>query len=258
MLSAGLRGRMSKVPKFSLARDFAMAADEFGIDTNNLDKVISLARLPYPECWFEVAQADRAYFNVAPLEPGDSRISRAGFLCTQLDQHSWSAILFWSYAAGETFAGHMLPPVPSDFMLVVDTKKSEAVEATSFRKADGVSLFSSPNMSDWTGEPGFLIATLALLNSRNAAETQVVVANNKRRRLLRKPLLFDYHLINIPQRYRQRHHLDDDTDPAELRAHFVRGHFKVRKSGIFWWSAYQRGNAKLGFVHHDYRLRLSA
>jgi hypothetical protein len=78
----------------------------------------------------------------------------------------------------------------------------------------------------------------------------------KRRRLLRKPLLFDYHLICIPQRYRERHHLDGDADSAQLRAHFVRGHFKVRKTGIFWWSAYQRGDPKLGFVHKDYKLRL--
>ena len=109
-------------------------------------------------------------------------------------------------------------------------------------------------MSDWVGEPGYLIATLALLNSRNACETQAVEVNNKRRRLLKKPLLFSYHLLCIPQRYKQRHLSASNAELMELRAHFVRGHFKLRKTGLFFWSAYQRGNPRLGFVHKDYVL----
>ena len=212
--------------------------------------------MPFNECWFEVAQADRQYFNSAPLDPGDARLSRVGFLCTQLDQGSFSAQLFWSFTASESFAGFLLPPATSGFMLVVDPKQADAPTATSFRAADGVLpvYHRLSNMSDWVGESGYLIATLALLNSRNASETEEVIANNKRRRLTGKPLLFDYHLVRIPQRYRQRQHLSDQADPMQLRAHFVRGHFKVRRTGVFWWSAYQRGDPKLGFSHHDYVL----
>jgi hypothetical protein len=60
-------------------------------------------------------------------------------------------------------------------------------------------------------------------------------------------------VVNIPQRYKQRHDVAAG-DGAELRAHFVRGHFKARKTGVFFWSAYRRGNPALGFAHKDYRL----
>jgi hypothetical protein len=128
MLAPDLRGRLAKATKFVLRRDFAMAADEFSSDIANINKVLGFARLPYPECWFEVAQNDRKLFAEAGMEETDRRCQRVGFLA----------------AAGD--------------------------------------------------------------------------------------------------------------DPAQLRAHFVRGHFKVRRTGVFFWSAYQRGNPALGFVHKDYAL----
>ena len=37
----------------------------------------------------------------------------------------------------------------------------------------------------------------------------------------------------------------------------VRGHFKHRKTGIFWWSTFFRGNASNGVVVKDYNVKLS-
>jgi hypothetical protein len=215
--------------------------------------------LPFNECWFEVAQADRRFFASAPFEPGDGKVSRVGFLCTLLNhQGSWSAQLFWSFAASETFIGHLLPPSLSGYMLIVDPHQSDVLEATSFDEASGLQPFyrQLSSMDDWIGESGFLIATLALLNWRNTAEVQPVKAANKRRRLLGKPLLFDYSLISIPHRYQQRHHLNDSTNPTQFRQHWCKGHFKARKTGIFWWSDHLRGDPKHGFAHRDYKLRL--
>jgi hypothetical protein len=42
----------------------------------------------------------------------------------------------------------------------------------------------------------------------------------------------------------------------ERKLHMVRGHFKVRRTGVFFWNAFQRGNPALGFMHKDYELRL--
>ena len=256
LLSTDLRGRLSKATKFVLRRDFAIAADEFSSDIGNVDKVLGLARLPFPECWFEVAQEDRKLFATSPvpLDPGEAKLARVGFLCTQCEpQGSWTAQLFWSFAAGVTFGGIHLMPLVSGHMLVVDPHKDSAIAASWFCEAPST-LGPLTSMSDWIGEPGFLIATLALLNSRNACETLPGTPNNKRCKLTGKPLLFDYHWVCIPQRYKHRHLPSDDADPLQLRAHFVRGHFKARKTGIFFWSAYQRGNPKLGFVHKDYVL----
>jgi hypothetical protein len=72
-------------------------------------------------------------------------------------------------------------------------------------------------------------------------------------------MLFSYHLLYIPSRYKQRN-ISADGNPSgrELRAHYVRGHFKARKTGVFFWSAYRRGSEKLGCIHKDYALRRAA
>jgi hypothetical protein len=259
-----LRGRLSKAPKFMLARDFAVAADEFS--TSNIDAlstVLPLARLPYPEIWLEVAQQDRRSFAAAPLQANDGKLARVGWLLTQTAQSgAWSAQMFWSFALSERLLGRLLPPTTSPLLLTIDPLQSDAANATAFRQADNLGpMFDHDyarrlaNAEDWIGEPGFLIATLALLNSRNASETELTEPNNKRRRLTGKPLLFSYHLVRIPQRYQHRHlAAGAAADPKQIRAHFCRGHFKARRTGIFFWSAHQRGDAKLGFVHKDYLL----
>jgi hypothetical protein len=33
-----------------------------------------------------------------------------------------------------------------------------------------------------------------------------------------------------------------DAERAAMRGHFVRGHFKQRASGLFWWSDFYRGD----------------
>lgn len=87
MLSAGLRGRLTKVTKFIARRDFAMAADEFGSSIDNLNKALPFARLPYNECWLEVAQEDRKSFAEAgPIEEGDGKLARVGYVLDWLMQ----------------------------------------------------------------------------------------------------------------------------------------------------------------------------
>jgi hypothetical protein len=39
------------------------------------------------------------------------------------------------------------------------------------------------------------------------------------------------------------------------RLHSVRGHFKIRKTGIYWWSSYQRGSIQKGIIEKDYNLK---
>ena len=121
MLSPTLRGRLSKAPKFDLQREFAIAADEYSTRTDltaavdNLNKALPLARLPFNECWFEVAQADRHMFSAGSRDEYDASLLRVGFFCTQLDdQGSWSAQMFWSFAATEIepITGHRLSPLP--------------------------------------------------------------------------------------------------------------------------------------------------
>jgi len=90
----------------------------------------------------------------------------------------------------------------------------------------------------------FALPALILLNTRNAVRTTETPASaklNRARRARGKPPLCTYHSVTI--------HLDatghgegpDGTGSRRAAAAtLVAGHFKVRKSGIFWWSPHAR------------------
>ena len=111
--------------------------------------------------------------------------------------------------------------------------------------------------NDWRGEGSFWLATLGLLNCRNAAEVRKIdniELNKKRRRLGREPLT-DHHLCLIRLGKNDVSSVVGEGDDSRIRAHFVRGHFKIRKSGIFWWSPFMRGDLALGFAAKDYSVQ---
>jgi hypothetical protein len=260
-LSNDLRVRLSRATKFVLQPDFAMAVDEFSMDMANADRALKLARLPYPECWFEVASEERKRNASLPPADGFAHTHRVGYLLTQFDQHSWSACLFWSFPDSQRGPnGFRLSPVASARQLILDLRRRTASEATSFRRIEhniGPRVPLSGNQQDWNGEPPFLIGMLALLHAHNACESTVVdlTRPNKRRQQNGKLPLYSYRLLSIPPRYKQRN-ISTDREPLgrQLRAHFVRGHFKVRRTGIFFWSSHHRGNPVRGFIQKDYKV----
>jgi hypothetical protein len=51
--------------------------------------------------------------------------------------------------------------------------------------------------------------------------------------------------------------ISQGVSEGEIRAHMVRGHFKVRRrqdgtAGIYWWSSHLRGRLDHGFVDKSY------
>jgi len=93
---------------------------------------------------------------------------------------------------------------------------------------------------------------LALLNSRNCVsiDKAEVSTGNKLRRLRGKPPLLSHSTVNIHLNKRDAR-ASEAMSPAEVRLHMVRGHFKVRKSGVFFWRPHLRGDADFGEVVHD-------
>jgi hypothetical protein len=111
---------------------------------------------------------------------------------------------------------------------------------------------------DWIGEAMFWMAALALLNSRNVVATESVdlTSLNKARRKRKQPELLSYTTCKISLRLGARiaRSQSGNEGRSPIRAHFVRGHFKVRKSGIFWWSPFLRGDKDVGMVMKDYEI----
>ncbi len=110
-------------------------------------------------------------------------------------------------------------------------------------------------LGSWT------ITLLLLLNCKNVLIDQEVVPKSygpprTYRKGSPKPL-FSYHYLKLPlSRSQERSVSSGDCSRLEARAHLVRGHFKLRKSGLYWWSPFVRGKSKLGLIHKEYEVVL--
>lgn len=117
-------------------------------------------------------------------------------------------------------------------------------------------------MKDLEGEPSFLRAMLLLLNSRNAVaiEPEDMSRLNKVRRKNGKVPLLNRSIVRISlSAVQARRAYGSTTVPNEARRlHLVRGHFKVKKHGIYWWNSHMRGDPKFGSTGRDrYELKTS-
>jgi hypothetical protein len=112
------------------------------------------------------------------------------------------------------------------------------------------------SIGDITGEPAMLQCVILLLNSRNMTAAEAVPAperlNRQRARKGKLPLL-DYTTIRIKLSRTLSARAGSTGDRASSRFHIVSGHFKVRKTGIYWWSDFSRGDPTKGIVRQQTR-----
>jgi hypothetical protein len=112
--------------------------------------------------------------------------------------------------------------------------------------------FISSAIKDVSDELGHMIATLVLMNSKNCVEVRPVEPPpklNKARRKAGKTELLSYSTVEITLNRAASRAAGDSAEVREaMRLHLVRGHFKVRKSGVFWWHAFMRGDESKGVV----------
>jgi hypothetical protein len=113
--------------------------------------------------------------------------------------------------------------------------------------------------SDWAGEVSYILAVLGMLNARNAVETEAVdyTRLNKARIKSGKLPLFEHKILKIAQRQIRRVYPDGkkDSTHAPMRAHFCMGHWKIRRTGIFFWRPHLRGSKQRGEIEKDYVLK---
>ena len=114
-----------------------------------------------------------------------------------------------------------------------------------------------------------VVSALACMNAKNINSISIPpskVANQIRAHKHKVPL-FEYHVLDIflnpdvrklartePNKARP---LILDALTTSMPLHTVRGHFKQRKTGLFWWSPFIRGHIENGAVDKDYRVKLA-
>lgn len=105
-----------------------------------------------------------------------------------------------------------------------------------------------------------LIGMLILLNSKNCLSLKSIEPpaqfNKARVKRGRLPLI-SYTNVNISLGRRDSRQASTHGVSAEdIRQHLVRGHFKIRKTGVYWWRNHIRGMTAAGMIKHEsYRVR---
>jgi hypothetical protein len=105
---------------------------------------------------------------------------------------------------------------------------------------------SPPSLvASWASDIGqemvFLLCALLMLNSKNLAERRPVEFEklNRKRGKMGRPPLRDYTEIRL--RMPKGAMGVGTRDGAACMAHWYRGHYKIRKTGVFWWRSHMRG-----------------
>lgn len=264
--------------KYVLAPDFTAAADGLVNNFKELARIAPFCRLPAQNCWFEVAQVNRPHFMKSPMDFEDyqSRPSRVGFLCIAKPNElwNWQTVLCWSLTETKFGSGPLNASVIS-----VHFNTKDGIEGDSDPLARYIGMGVAPftpnyimNMiesrdsrvmqifaSDWGGEIRYLLSVLGLFNARNVMEVEKVdkTKHNKKRIAHRKPPLCDHTLLKIRAMHRRSFLGTRGKGTAgDVREHFCSGHWKHRKTGLFWWNPFWRGNPQRGQVTHDYQVQL--
>ena len=307
--------RLRRAQKFVLTPEFAAVAEELSEDYSGLARIFERCRLPYPDVWFEVAQADRPRFMAAAMHIPQLQVKpkKVGFLltATREDLSAWKAHLYWNAeglgcstallatAYDMTRPLHDYDTLPAEEDLIRDQQIGpitvhgygahagwvQAGTDTRLAMVNHTDLVPADHLympeifrgvprdkfdefthisrllarADWAGEAAYLLAVIGLLNARNAVELEPVDLSKLNRARLKndKRPLFEHKLLKIARRVHKRVYPDGKghADHAPMREHFVRSHWKHRKTGIFFWRPFVRGDVKYGKIEKDYELR---
>lgn len=115
------------------------------------------------------------------------------------------------------------------------------------------------DMAYAASHPAWLVTGfLVMLNSRSILECQRedLRALNKSREKKGKPPLasgFIHTRLRIPKHVSSAFG-NSASERAAARLHVVRGHFKVRKTGVFWWTPHPRGAGRSEVKRQEYRV----
>jgi hypothetical protein len=261
--------------KFILTKDFSVAVDGLVDNLPELEKIVPYCRLPFPLMWVEWSHDDRPHWDqtnpnttARPIDKSrhQSAPSRIAFLLEQQgdDPTKWRSHLFWSLKeipeGGETPYNGSLAALEMDSNKDIDhisrfVSADFGVEFMMSLPKDVQTRFVEYAYEDWGGEMRFMIAMLGMLNARNVVEVETVNKDehNIKRKKQGKLPLFSHKLLKIrPQIYVHDARNMAASQNRDMRFHFVTGHFKHRKSGLFWWSMHARGSVKHGAVDKDY------
>lgn len=235
--------------KFILEERFSKAASS--VSQDQVARVLSFCRLPYQTTWVEVSSS---------FLPSKGKEKRHGVLLQSLNTQStsFSADFVWGddrhaflRPAGAIVDVTPLAASPAkvkrcSFYEAIWNERDNDVSKLARRDYEAEAADVRENLVYWQ-------SVLALINSKNAAEVSAAEkAPPKQNAKTTAAPLSSFSICRLRFDQQTSGQTKESDDHRNIRAHFVRGHFKKRTSGLFWWGPHSRGDMKLGFVQKNY------
>jgi hypothetical protein len=112
--------------------------------------------------------------------------------------------------------------------------------------------------ADMQGEASWIECFLAMLNSKNPVveheQADLTKLNRARVRRGRSEFLPYQKTRLVLSRSQQRMADARGINHEAARQHLVRGHFKIRKTGVYWWSPFLRGDPLRAIKRQEYEV----
>lgn len=276
LLCPGLREKIKAAQKYALSCEVVQAVyNVYQSRPSSIESAIEFARPPFPLTWIEFKHFNRP----RPIDNGRPEPESIGFLIE--GALTGMVHLFWNFEYRAVVCPIVFRYSNcGDFTDKIEDKVIQSYLSQPNRRHDPANMspleFDSLQRlmaRDWTelspvlnpyyaelihqnpemytqylidlaGEPAFLRAALQLMNSRNCIEIErsdFSKLNKARAKRGGEPLC-DYSTVKLHLRKKRYVHLIRvGLSEGEIRAYLCRGHFKVRKTGVFWWSPHIRG-----------------
>lgn len=262
---------------FVLSPEVALAAQKMVVSSTFKLPDLSQLKFPYPHMAVEVPLTEdiKALRRIAPYQ-GEHPIKRIGLVIQANNEEGWvNCSPYWEYEDATmcecpllSFAlgvdglpapsvGVQLPQNPSEiayFKILPAMCATKAFHKAGLPPESFAQIYKHPQFNTYLQEnvselPMLLFACVLMLNCKSGVKYTKVAARTpppglslgaKKKKKYSSSAYTVLHLEEMES-------VDSEgniTQRADIAAHYVRGHFKQRKHGIYWWNPFVRGKGE--------------
>lgn len=224
---------------YILTKDAEMARREMLPAIANTDTLCSLFKLPSTRMWIELPEIEGS--------------KKLGIFLERRGENHYAVMAFINAPdAGATLCWLGLFS-PADFTF--NLPEYQCVVTPDLRietkaKDLGIDIYSIGVQAAFIA-----VSTVIFLNSNRISIVRdgndISRLNMARKRRGKLPLM-EYKVLDILPAIKSSMSLVAGDNKNRL--HWRRGHFKARKTGMFWWNPHMAGNKELGMIEKDYRV----
>lgn len=214
---------------------------EFKQILDKMSAVSHLYKLPYKHCWIE---KEKPWMTVCDKTP--NIIGYKGVYLWETYDDEENIVIngaVFGYDTGDSLGKFLIYPSIilkfSPHLLLADDKESAIIYQV-----------LSENQ-EWSNvDIGFIFKSLGVILALNSPKivsttTEKMITKLANTNGNKKHVASDVIKVSVSKELRKQLNADKDLENEAsrkgMRAHYVRGHFKVTRTGMFWWNAHIRG-----------------